>query len=259
MTLVEGSLLFSAALVAGMINSVAGGGTLVSFPALVWAGVPAINANATNTLALGPGSLSSLWGYRGELKDTPRHFFVLLIPSFIGGIVGAVLLKLTPADTFAFLVPFLILFATLLFMAQDPIKRWLRLGEAHEVHQSPSWPTGMQAGALFYQFLVGIYGGYFGAGIGILTLAVLGVLGLENIHQMNGLKNIFAGTINLVAALYFIYAGLIHWPEALLMGVGAIIGGYGAAGLAQRMGQRAVRRCVVVIGLAMAVSLLLKR
>jgi uncharacterized protein len=255
MTLSQSLLLFSAALAAGMINSVAGGGTLVSYPALVWLGYPQISANATNTLALAPGALSSLWGYRGELKDTPQHFFVLLIPSFIGGILGAVLLKLTPAKTFEFLVPFLILFATLLFMAQDPIKRWLRLGEAHEVHQSPSW----MMGALFYQFLVGIYGGYFGAGIGILTLAVLGVLGLENIHQMNALKNIFAGTINLVAALYFIYAGLIHWPEAILMAVGAIVGGYGAAGLAQRMGQRAVRRCVIVIGLAMAVSLLIKR
>lgn len=259
MTLSQSLLLFSAALAAGMINSVAGGGTLVSYPALVWLGYPQISANATNTLALAPGALSSLWGYRGELKDTPRHFFVLLVPSFIGGIAGAVLLKLTPAKTFEFLVPFLILFATLLFMVQDPIKRWLHLGEAHEVQQLPSWPTGMQAGALFYQFLVGIYGGYFGAGIGILTLAVLGVLGLENIHQMNALKNIFAGTINLVAALYFIYAGLIHWPEAILMAAGAIIGGYGAAGLAQRMGQRAVRRCVIVIGLAMAVSLLIKR
>lgn len=255
MTFGQALVLFGAAVAAGMINSVAGGGTLVSYPALVWVGYPQISANATNTLALAPGALSSLWGYRGELKHTPQHFFVLLIPSFIGGIAGAILLKMTPAKTFEILVPFLILFATLLFMAQDPIKRWLRLGDAHETHQSPRW----MAGALFYQFLVGIYGGYFGAGIGILTLAVLGVLGLENIHQMNALKNIFAGTINLVAALYFIYAGLIHWPEALLMGAGAIIGGYGAAGLAQRMGQRAVRRCVIVIGFAMALSLLLKR
>lgn len=255
MNLIEGSLLFTAALAAGMINSVAGGGTLVSFPALVWAGHPSINANATNTLALAPGALSSLWGYRSELKDTPRYMFTLLVPSFCGGILGAVLLKLTPAKTFEVLVPFLILFATLLFMAQEPLKRWLRLGEAHEAHKSFNW----MLGASFYQFLVGVYGGYFGAGIGILTLAVLGVLGLENIHQMNGLKNIFAGTINLVAAVYFIYAGLIHWPEALLMAVGAIIGGYGAAGLARRMGQRVVRRIVIVIGFAMTISLLLKR
>jgi uncharacterized protein len=255
MTLWEGSWLFTAALAAGMINSVAGGGTLVSFPALVWAGHPSINANATNTLALGPGSLSSMWGYRRELKDTPGYLFALLIPSFIGGIIGAVLLKLTPARTFDVLVPFLILFATLLFMAQEPLKRWLRLGEAHEAHKSAGW----LAGASFYQFLVGVYGGYFGAGIGILTLAVLGVLGLENIHQMNALKNIFAGTINLVAAAYFISAGLIHWPEAILMSIGAIIGGYGAAGLARRMGQRAVRRIVIVIGFAMTISLLLKR
>jgi uncharacterized protein len=255
MTIGQGTLLFSAAVAAGVVNSVAGGGTLLSFPALVWAGHEPIYANATNTLALGPGSLSSMWGYRHELKDTPARFFILLIPCFIGGIIGAVLLKLTPAKTFEALVPFLILFATLLFMAQDPIKRWLRLGEAHEPHNSASW----LAGAIFYQFLVGVYGGYFGAGIGILTLAVLGVLGLENIHQMNGLKNIFAGTINLVAAVYFIFAGLIHWPEAILMAVGAIIGGYGAAGLARRMGQKVVRRIVIGIGFAMTISLLLKR
>lgn len=255
MTFGEAALLFSAASAAGMVNSVAGGGTLLSFPALVWAGHEPLYANATNTLALGPGSLSSMWGYRRELKDTPSRFFALLAPCFIGGIVGAILLKLTPAKTFEALVPFLILFATLLFMAQDPIKRWLRLGEAHEPHNSLSW----MAGALFYQFWVGVYGGYFGAGIGILTLAVLGVLGLENIHQMNGLKNIFAGTINLVAAVYFIFAGLIHWPEAILMSIGAIIGGYGAAGLARRMGQKVVRRIVIIIGFAMTISLLLKR
>ena len=255
MTPAQTCLLFGAALGAGMINSVAGGGTLVSFPALIWVGVPSIQANATNTLALGPGSFSSMWGYRGELKDTPRWFFWLLLPCFAGGVVGAVLLKLTPAKTFDFLVPFLILFATLLFMAQDFIKRWLRIGEVHELHQSGRW----LAGALFYQFLVGVYGGYFGAGIGILTLAVLGVLGLDNIHQMNGLKNIFAGSINLIAAAYFIWAGLIRWPEALLMMFAAILGGYGAAGLARRMGQRAVRRCVIVIGFAMTISLLLRR
>jgi uncharacterized protein len=255
MTFGQAALLFGSAFAAGMVNSVAGGGTLLAFPALVWAGHEPIYANATTTLALGPGSLSSMWGYRREMKDTPRRFFALLVPCFIGGIVGAILLKLTPAKTFEALVPFLILFATLLFMAQDPIKRWLRLGEVHEPHNSLSW----MAGAIFYQFLVGVYGGYFGAGIGILTLAVLGVLGLENIHQMNGLKNIFAGTINLVAAVYFIFAGLIHWPEAILMSVGAIIGGYGAAGLARRMGQKIVRRLVIVIGFAMTISLLLKR
>lgn len=255
MTLWQALLLFGAAMAAGMINSVAGGGTLVSFPALVWTGVPQIAANATNTLALGPGSLSSMWGYRSELKETPRHFIYMLIPCFIGGIVGAVLLKLTPAKTFEMLVPFLILFATVLFMLQDPIKRWLRLGQSQETQHSAQW----MIGACFYQFLVGVYGGYFGAGIGILTLAVLGVLGLDNIHQMNGLKNIFAGTINLVAAVYFIYAGLIHWPAALLMMVGSIIGGYWAAGLARRMGQVMVRRIVIIIGLGMTVSLLLKR
>jgi hypothetical protein len=204
MTFPAGALLFSAAFAAGVINSIAGGGTLLSFPALVWAGHAPVYANATSALALAPGSLGSLWGYRSELRDTPPRFFVLLIPSFIGSIIGAVLLKLTPEKLFEAFVPFLILFATLLFMAQEPLKRRLRLGEGGAGRVSTSW----LAGASCYQFLVGVYGGYFGAGIGILTLAVLGLLGLQNIHQMNGLKNIFAGTINLVAALYFIYAGL---------------------------------------------------
>jgi uncharacterized protein len=255
MTLVQGLLLFGAAMMAGMINSVAGGGTLVTFPALVWSGRPEIIANATSTLALVPGAWSSAYGYRGETLKAPRKFLYLLIPSVVGGVIGAVLLKRTPAATFAALVPFLILFATVLFMIQGPIQRWLRSGaKAHE-EATANW----MIGAGFYQFLVAIYGGYFGAGIGILTLAVLGIMGLSDIHQMNGLKNIFGSTVNAVAAIYFVFAGLIDWPSAALMAAGSIVGGYGAAGIARRMGQKFVRRVVILIGLAMAISLFFKR
>jgi len=255
MTLVQGLLLFGAAMMAGMINSVAGGGTLVTFPALVWSGHPEIIANATSTFALVPGAWSSAYGYRGEMLKAPRKFLYLLIPSVVGGVIGAVLLKRTPPATFAALVPFLILFATVLFMLQGPVQRWLRSGASADKEANASW----MAGAGFYQFLVAIYGGYFGAGIGILMLAVLGIMGLSDIHQMNGLKNIFGSMINGVAAVYFVFAGLIDWPSAALMALGSIVGGYGAAGIARRMGQKHVRRVVILIGFAMAVSLFFKR
>jgi uncharacterized membrane protein YfcA len=255
MTLLQGSLLFGSAMLAGMINSIAGGGTLLTFPALIWVGLTEKIANATSTVALVPGAWSSMWGYRRELEDTPRHFFALLVPSLVGGLLGAVLLKRTPPTVFASLVPFLVLFATLLFMIQEPIQRRLRAGAAAH-HPAPNrWLIG----ASFYQFLVAVYGGYFGAGIGILMLAVLGLMGLSNIHQMNGLKNIFGSSINAVAAVYFIVAGLVNWPAAIIMTAGAIIGGYGAAGLARKLGQKFVRRAVIIIGLAMAVSLFIKQ
>src|SRR5262245_27902617 len=192
MTPIQGLLLFGAARMAGMMNAVAGGGTLVTFPALVWSGRPEIIANATSTLALVPGTCSSAYGYRGEMLKAPRKFLYLLIPSVAGGVFGAVLLKRTQPATFAALVPFLILFATVLFMLQEPIQRWLRSGASAHKEATSSW----MVGASFYQFLVAVYGGYFGAGIGILTLAVLGILGLSDIHQMNGLKNVFCSKAN---------------------------------------------------------------
>lgn len=251
MTIPEMGLLFAAAVAAGMINSVAGGGTLVTFPALIWAGYSPITANATNTLALVPGAWGGAYGYRREIGALPRRFLALLIPSVAGGLIGALLLKRTPPGTFAALVPFLVLFATILFMVQEPVQRWLRTSELTHHSITTKWLVG----ASFYQFLVAVYGGYFGAGIGILMLAVLGVMGLTDIHQMNGLKNVFGSTINAIAAIYFVYAGLIHWPAALLMAVGAAVGGYGAVGIARRIGQKAVRRVVIAIGLGMAVSL----
>jgi uncharacterized membrane protein YfcA len=255
MTLIQGLLLFGAAMMAGMINSVAGGGTLLTFPALVWAGRPEIIANATSTFALVPGAWASAYGYRGEMTKAPRKFLYLLIPSVVGGVIGAILLKLTPPATFAALVPFLILFATVLFMIQGPVQRWLRSGASAHEESTTRW----MIGAGFFQFLVAIYGGYFGAGIGILMLAVLGIMGMSDIHQMNGLKNIFGSMINGVAAVYFVFAGLIDWPSAVLMAAGSIVGGYGAAGIARRMGQKFVRRLVILIGFAMAVSLFFKR
>jgi uncharacterized membrane protein YfcA len=246
-------LAFIAAFVAGAINSVAGGGTLVSFPTLVWLGLPATTANATNTVAIWPGSVGGMWGYRRELAGVPPAMLVLAVPSVVGGLAGAWLLAWTPPGLFERVVPFLILFATIVFMVQEPVQRWVRADRP--AHDSPRW----LAGAMLFQFCVAFYGGYFGAGIGILMLAVLGILGHTDLHQMNGLKNFFAACINGVAAVYFIAARMVDWRYAMVMAVGAVAGGYLCAGVARRLGHRAVRRIVIGIGLAMALSLFLRR
>lgn len=245
---------FAAAFLAGTINSVAGGGTLLSFPVLIWLGLSSVTANATSTLAIWSGTLGSLWGYRTELRATKRRMMILIVPSLIGGLTGAALLRWTPPAIFDRLVPFLILFATLLFLAQEPVQRRLKIANA-AAHQSPRW----LAGAMLFQLMVGLYGGYFGAGIGILMLAALSILGLTDIHEMNALKVILAGSINGIAALYFILAKMVYWPDVLIMALGAIAGGWGGAGMARRMGQAAVRKIVVAIGFGMALSLFLKR
>ncbi len=255
MTLLQAVCLFGAAFIAGMINSVAGGGTLVSFPTLIWVGHAPVIANATNTFAMVPGAWSSAYGYRREMAQIPQRLFYLLIPSVLGSVLGGVLLKYTPPNTFAALVPFLVLFATLLFMVQEPIQRWLKTSELAHHQMTNGWLIG----AGFYQFLVAVYGGYFGAGIGILMLAVLGVMGLQDIHQMNGLKNVFGSVINGMAALYFVLVGLIDWPAACVMAVGSILGGYAAAGIARKLDRKVVRKIVIAIGFGMTISLLFKR
>lgn len=258
MSLWHGSLVFVSALIAGMMNSVAGGGTLVSFPVLVWIGIDPIRANVTSTVALWPGSLGALVGFRRELGDSRRWMLLLGAPSVAGGLIGAFLLLLTPSRVFASIVPFLILFATILFAVGEPITRRFARSDNSESHMLRSPSRGWWIGAIVFQFLIAIYGGYFGAGMGILILAALGLMGLTDIHQMNGLKNFFAVCINIVAAAYFIASGRVEWTYALVMVVGAIVGGYGGAGLARRLGRRFVRRAVIVIGLGMAVSLLFR-
>jgi hypothetical protein len=250
----HGLAAFAAAFVAGAINSVAGGGTLVSFPTLVWLGLNSVTANATSTVAIWPGTVGSIWGYRRELREAEPRFRWLIIPSLIGGLAGAILLRWTPTATFDRLVPYLILFATLLFLFQEPVQRKLKTGHAG-VRRSTSW----LAGALLFQLGVGLYGGYFGAGIGILMLAALSILGLKDIHEMNSLKVVFGGSVNGIAAAYFIYAGMVYWPDVLIMAIGAIAGGWGGAGVARRIGRTAVRRIVIAIGFGMAISLFIRK
>jgi|ERR1700730_17047380 uncharacterized membrane protein YfcA len=258
MSIWHGALVFFAAFIAGMMNSVAGGGTLVTFPTLVWLGIDPIRANVTSTVALWPGSLGAMAGFRRELGDSRRWMILLGAPSVVGGLIGARLLLLTPTRLFASIVPYLILFATILFAVSEPLIRRLRPNLSAPANATHAPARALWVGAMIFQFFVSVYGGYFGAGIGILMLAALGLMGLTDIHRMNGLKNFFAACINFVAASYFIGSGRVEWTHAQIMVVGAIAGGYGGAGLARRLGPRFVRRAVIVIGFAMAVSLLFR-
>lgn len=251
MTAATVALLFGAAVTAGVMNALAGGGTLVTFPALLLAGVPAIRANATSTVALVPGAAASLAGYRREVGAHSRWLTTLLIPSLLGGAIGSVLLLMTPEKLFERLAPWLVLFATLLFFFQIVWAR--RRPEAH----APE--PGSRAVASVVQFFAAIYGGYFGAGVGIVMLVILGFLGLTDIHAMNGLKNFFGICINSVAALYFIVRGAVDWPLALLMTAGAVVGGFLGANFARRIGKEKARVAVVAIGLGITLVLFLQR
>jgi uncharacterized membrane protein YfcA len=240
------------AVAAGFVNSIAGGGSLLTFPTLVWVGIPPVAASATNTVGLWPGSLGGVVGFRRHLPD--RSVIVLLgAPSLVGGIIGAVLLLHTPQDLFEGLAPLLVFAATVLLAVQEPLAKRISRGSLVG-ERSPRF----EAAGIAFQFLVGVYGGFFGAGIGIMMLAALAILGLTDIHQMNGLKNLLAILINGVAAVYFMTQGAILWTDAGLMAVASIAGGLGGAALANRLGRRAVRQVVIAIGVAASVSLLLK-
>lgn len=244
---IQACLLFGAAALAGAINAIAGGGTLVTFTALLAAGSNPISANATSTVSLWPGSLGGTWGYRRELRRSLPWLWLLAVPSLLGGATGAELLLRTPPGTFKVIVPFLILFASSLILAHEPIGRLLKLRKDTQA----AGPAGLAA-ALLFQFAVAVYGGYFGAGIGILMIACLSLLRIGDIHQMNGIKSVLAMCINGVATTRFAVSGRVDWACAAVMAVGAIAGGYGGARLALKIGQRPVRWLVVAIGFALA-------
>jgi uncharacterized protein len=244
MSLTEIMGLLAAAVLGGAINAVAGGGTLVTFPTLLFFGTPPVIANATSTLALVIGTSGGIYGYRQHLDPVRRWLWRLVPVSLVGGAIGAFLLTRTSDRTFSKLVPFLILFATVLFLAQGVFRRYTGLEERSG---SPGKHHALW-GAVVFQFGVAVYGGYFGAGIGILMLASLGFIGLSNIHEMNTLKTILASLINLVAAVWFIFAGLIHWPKAGIMTVGALVGYFLGSHYSQRIPQKRVRQIITLIG-----------
>lgn len=251
-TLWDGIALFVAAVLGGALNAVAGGGTFITLPTLIFTGVMPVNANTTSTVALWPGALASVGAYRKELATQRRQLLFLGGTSLVGGVLGAILLVNTSQETFVLLLPYLLLVATLLFTFGGSIAKVMRarFGSASP-SSSSSWTA--LAGVSLLQLVIAIYGGYFGGGIGFLMLAMLTLLGMENIHTMNGLKTVLATCINGVAVLIFIFTGQVLWPQAIVMVIGAIAGGYGGASLAQRLDPKLVRRFVIAVGFAMTI------
>ncbi len=242
-------ILFLLAIVGGTLNSVAGGGSFFTFPALIFVGIPAIPANASNTVALWPGSVASMWAYRQELAQQKRSFLILMVgTSIIGGIIGAQLLLHTPASIFQSLIPYLLLLATLLFALSGPITTRLRMRNVGKARLTPH----VLITVALAQLVIATYGGYFGGGIGILMLATLSMMGMEDIHVMNGLKTALASCINGVAVVIFILANAVVWPETILMIVGAVIGGYGGAYYTRKVNPRLVRGFVIIVGFVMS-------
>ena len=265
MTFPQGVALFIAAILAGALNSVAGGGSFISFPTLLFTGVPSIAANATNTVALWPGSLASIPPYRKDLTHERRELIIFSIVSVIGGVLGAIILLGTPQALFSAMIPWLLLIATLIFAFGNNIAQWLRQRRAQTqdtqvvsddvdtTEDTDASPRKVSTGALvttvIIQFVISLYGGFFGGGIGIMMLAGFALLGMRNIHEMNALKVVLASIINGVAIIAFAIAGAIYWPQALLMVVGSVIGGYAGAALAHQVPPKYVRWFAIAVGL----------
>jgi uncharacterized membrane protein YfcA len=243
------TILCSSAFAAGVMNSIAGGGTLLTFPALLSIVAPEV-ANATSTVALLPGSMAGAWGFRRELAAARSFALTMLLPSLVGGAVGAWLL-ITYRSQFRVLVPWLVLTAATLFLVQQPLLKWMKK-EVSEPMPKPG-PARLTL-LLLFQFGVAVYGGYFGAGIGILMLTALGFMGVGDIYRMNAVKTFLASAINAVSVVQFVVEpGMVVWGYALPMVLSAVAGGYAGAHVARRLPAAYVRWAVVLIGFGLAV------
>jgi len=243
MTIFELSLLASASFIAGIINSIAGGGSFLTFPALVFTGVPTIAANATSAVAVFPGYLSGALGFAKELKEYPKSKFLLLITlSIMGGIGGSLLLLITPASVFSYIIPWLLGFATLLFAFGDFVAKW-----AKKNSNSNGFLGNLTT------LIVCIYGGYFNGGLGIILLALFSTLGMRDIHLMNGLKNIMSFALSAASVVTFAIAGIVFWQQAIIMMIAATIGGYFGVVVARKLSKNTIRMIIVIIGLIMTV------
>ncbi len=245
MSLAEIALIAIAAFAAGAANSVAGGGTFFSFPALLAIGVPPVVANASNSVSLWPGSLAGAWAFRRELRRFARSLPMLSVVAFIGGIAGGLLLLATSNEAFARLIPWLLLVATVLFAFSSQIsalvKRWKPApAGADERHIGP--------GGYVFQLVVSIYGGFFGAGMGILMIAALAIQGFKDVHEINALKNWLSAVIYSVAVATFAIAGAVSWPHTLVMLATATFGGYWGATMARRLPAVWLRRIIIAVG-----------
>ena len=241
------AIIAAGAFIAGGMNAMAGGGTFFSFPALLAAGVPPVAANASNTVALWPASFSSAWAYRREIRRHGRLAVLLSVVSLLGGLSGGLLLLATSNEAFSVLIPWLLLLATTLFAFSAQISRLVTLVKTRFGVGADRQHPGSIGGAIF-QLLVAIYGGFFGAGLGILTLAALSIQGIEDTQDLNALKNLSSAVNYSMAALTFIVAGAVSWPHTLVMLVTALIGGYAGASLARRLPSIWLKRLIIAVG-----------
>ena len=246
LNLPQAVFLFAAAALGGALNAVAGGGSFIAFPALLFTGVQPIPANATNTLALWVGTAASGGAYRQRLNVSRRVMIPLIVTSLVGGLLGALLLIKTPAQTFLKLIPWLMLGATLLFAFGKYLTGRIAAGISHESSNAAV------AGACVAELFVAVYGGYFGGGMGIMILALLAAIGMTDIHAMNALKVVIAAVTNGVATITFVATGAILWPQAGVMIAGAILGGYFGAHYAQKLPPSWIRALVIAIGFGMS-------
>lgn len=253
MSIIEYFGLLLAACTAGAINAVAGGGSLISFPALLAFGYPSKTANVTNTVALWPGYLAGSVGYRAELRLQRRRLLALAAPSIVGALAGSIILISTPQSAFDVIVPFLILFACALMAFQD------RLAAFAQTHRLASRGADhVPLPLLASTFVLAIYGAYFGAGLGILTLAFLSILLPDDIQHSNALKGMLSLIINAIAVVYFALFGPVEWAPAAVMAAGAMAGGYLGVGVARRLGRQWLRVAVIAYGLVVVVVLLVR-
>ncbi|WP_341528375.1 sulfite exporter TauE/SafE family protein [Nostoc sp. UHCC 0302] len=246
LTFIHSLILLSTAFIAGGLNAVAGGGSFITFPALIFTGVPPIAANATNNTAIWVAALASAGAYRKDLGIQRQVFVLLCGISLVGGIIGSVALLHTSSDVFSKLIPYLLLVATLIFTFGDALRGWLQLQNQKSSPESISLFNLALA-----QFAIAIYGGFFGAGLGILMLATLSFLGIKSIHTMNAFKTFLGSCINGIAIVPFIFAGVIAWHQAILMAVAASLGGYLSAHYARKLEPQLIRKFVIVVAFSM--------
>ena len=254
MTITDAVLIFFAAVLGGGLNAIAGGGSFITVPTLIFVNVPATLASATNALSLWPGSISSAIALRNELSDQKQNVIFFGVTSLAGGVTGALLLIRTPNDTFVKLLPFFMLFATLMFVYGNTLTKSLRERLTQSGKPSKVW----LAGVLVLQYIISTYGGYFGGGLGILLLGTMSLMDMKDIHRMNGLKAVLAVLINGAAVVTFAIRNYISWQHALVMIVGAIIGGYVTAHYARRLNPIYVRRFVIIVGCVITIYFFLK-
>ena len=242
--------LFFAAYVAGTLNALAGGGSFLSFPALLFLGVPPVQANATNTVALWPGLAASTLAYLKRLNVPVRLLVPLLVTSVAGGWAGALLLLKTPQHTFLHLVPWLLLSGTLLFAFGNSLRSLVGKTSVIDDLSATSWRAIIVSS--FVELLLAIYGGYFGAGIGFIMLGMLAALGMRDVLAMGAIRTLLAATINVAAVVTFIWAGAVLWPQCAVMIAGALAGGWFGAHFAQKADPQKMRYAVIGVGLAMS-------